>query len=142
MEMLEATSGWSLKFSDAAVAQVVIDARVGVVVLEGSETVILTFESAFALVSTDSETVIVPGSADTLLPVLRQLNARVQGVVIDRQGRLTCTLSGGDRIVADSDARFESWQVAVANKALLWVCQPGGGVAYFQGQTPNASDIR
>jgi hypothetical protein len=68
-----------------------------------------------------------PEDPSSIVPLFSVLGHAVAGGLVETNGRIRLTLSGGVEIECGCDSQYEAWQLA--GPGSLLVCVPGGGLA-------------
>jgi Family of unknown function (DUF6188) len=132
MQLTEEKDGWSLRLQTGRVGYIHIDFRLGLDVTDTTGTASVTIETPCHLSSPSGETVLIPAETTTLAPALGLFNVDVEGISIQRTGRLKIIFGNDFFLRVEPNEMYEAWQIGCPNCGFLFVCSPGGEVALFQ----------
>jgi hypothetical protein len=138
MELKEEYYGWHLVFQQALVQLIRIDFKLGLVLVDGTDSAELYVETPFRLIGSGTDVLCVPEEPTTLAPILPLVNAAVKGVMIKKSGYISVDFESGLSIKVDPDASYEAWQLG-GSMGFLFVCPPGGDVALFKEDSKDGS---
>ena len=132
MPISESETGWTISFEDAVISALELDFRFGFRMDDHPHgTVKVIIETPFSIRELDKdEQAFDPKQTESLAGALRILNAPVNSVIAQKDGRLTVNFSNGLKIEAGPSQVHESWHVISEGRYML-ICGPGAGVSLF-----------
>jgi hypothetical protein len=131
VDFIQKANGWNLKFQRGDLRLIRIDFRLGLLIMDGVETIDICIETAFTMENKEDNFICTPEDPKSLSPILPLVNSRVDLVVIENSGQLTIHFDSGASIRINPDPSYEAWQLG-ASSGFLMVCPPEGKVAIFQ----------
>jgi hypothetical protein len=136
MELREDKNAWTISLKDGRVQMIQIDFRLGFLITDDDDQVWLHIETPARLKTTASEVLLVPDQSVSLAPILPFFNAPVASIRMERTGRLLVEFQRGASLDVAPHQDYEAWQAGcmIQKKDSLFVCAPGGEVAWFKGQ--------
>jgi len=132
---------WSFDCRDCVVQMIQIDFRLTLIIADGCDSVRTTIESIGKLHLDGKEYLFDPEQTASLAPILPLFNAAVSGITLTSNGKLQVCFVSGSTIEVNASDQCEAWDVGCLINGVghLFVCAPGGEVAFFQGQVGSSS---
>jgi hypothetical protein len=135
MELRSEKDGWSLAFQDGFVQLIQVEFRLGMFLSDASGTAKLYVETPCRLKGLDADMPLTPEHSSSLAPALSLFNAQVIDAAIQKTGHLRVRFGDGRSLEVDPDDAYEAWQLGCS--VGLFVCSPGGEVAFFEESDQN-----
>jgi hypothetical protein len=124
----QTTEGWTFRFLDAIVTQLVVDYRFTLRIAGGASIVL---EEPFVIDWNGARTRVPPGDARyEVAAALPLFNREVDSVRAETTGRLQVGFLDGPTLEVPANPAYESWQIVMPDGE-QWIGTPGGGITHF-----------
>lgn len=142
IQLHENREAWTFACQSCEVQMVQIDFRLSLRIADADNSVRTDISNQCILKSGGKEFLLDPEQPESLAPILSFFNEPVKSVVLAKTGHLAIEFVNGGILKVEPMERFEAWEVGclIDGNGHLFVCAPGGEVAFFKGDESAKSD--
>jgi hypothetical protein len=125
----QTAEGWTIRFVEATVTQLLVDYRFTMKLAGGA---LIVLEEPFTLHRNELETRVPPGEAVyEVADALPLFNRQVELARAETSGQLRVVFLEGPEIDVPVNPAYENWQIVMPDGE-QWVGTPGGGIAHYE----------
>lgn len=131
MRITETEDGWVIPFEEAVISAIQIDFRFTLLIEDRNGVTQVIIEIPFRISGSGNDYKIIdPSNSASLAPTLGLFNAKVDKILIRKNGFLSIEFLDGTLVMVNFDESYEAWQVSSLDSYML-TCEPGGHVSFF-----------